>query len=420
MNWSNFIPWSGQRVQAVKWDIDPNVSTNLDYVLVDGKKVICAPGLRFSDESAIKMSRKTGWILSFAKLEELDQSNTFLDWISNSAMDKKMQHFANSLLQLQGKRISQKISLNEAQRAEFAKKLCEDLVITTGQEPTGFLENGFFVTKSFEERRVTPLENVTLEKKRFGRSGALPPVIMTSLAMKKLSDQNDLLDLESATEKSSIMFDPSFKALSSTASEQGSQIHKEYEEICHDISNITFDHDIAVGELTTMMENSVYEETEPGQLEELQKFVTETGQKTRAIIKDMHSHKNNLNEVRQGLEMALLVKQEKLDKLSETVAAKNAEIADKSLKLKNAEDRIQELESGKEVKIAKLKVEIEELEEAAQQLKQENRSKVSSETLHQAEDEAAELLEKVKELEQAKKHLETPFFYIFYIFSRLN
>ena len=406
MDWSSYIPWAGQRVQEVKWDVDPNVSTNLDTVLVNGKKVICAPGLRFSDENAIKMSRRTGWILSFAKLEELDQGNTFLDWISKSAMDKKMQHFANSLLQLQGKRMSEKVSLDEAQRAEFAKKLCEDLVITTGQEPAAFLQNGFFVIKSFEERRVTPLENVMLEKKRFGLSGALPPVIMTSLAMKKLSDQNDLLDLESASEKSSIMFDPSFQALSSTAKEQGSQIHTEYQDICENISNITLDHDLAVGELQTMMENSVYEEAEPGQLEDLQNFVKETGQKTRGIIKDMQSHKNNLNEVRQGLEMALLVKEKELEKLSETVADKNREIANRNLKLQNAENRIEELEQERELQVAKLKVEIEGLEEVAHQLKQENSSRVSSESLYQAEDDNARLSEELKENEQAKKRLE--------------
>ena len=406
MDWSRYIPWSGQRVQEVKWDIDPNVSTNLDTVLVNGKTAACAPGLRFSDELAIKMSRRSGWILSFAKLEDLDTSNTFMDWISKSSMDKKLAHFANSLLKLQGKRMEQKVSLTEAQRAEFARKLCEDLVITTGQEPAAFLQNGFFVIKSFEERRVTPLENVMLEKKRFGLSGALPPVIITSLGMKKLSDQNDLLDLESASEKSSIMFDPSFQALSSTAKEQGSQIHTEYQDICENISNITLDHDLAVGELQTMMENSVYEEAEPGQLEDLQNFVKETGQKTRGIIKDMQSHKNNLNEVRQGLEMALLVKQKELEKLSETVADKNREIAHRNLKLQNAENRIEEMESERELEVAKLHLEIEALEEVAQQLKQENRSKVSSQSLHQAEDDNAKLSEELKENEAAKKRLE--------------
>ena len=71
---------------------------NLDTVLVNRKTAGCVPGLRVSDELAIKMSRRSEWILSSTKLEELDTSNTLMDWTSKSAMDKKLAHFANSLL----------------------------------------------------------------------------------------------------------------------------------------------------------------------------------------------------------------------------------------------------------------------------------------------------------------------------------
>ena len=143
MNWSNFIPWASQRVQEVIWDIDPNVSNNLDTVLVNGKKVLCAPGLRFADSLAVKMGIKSGWILSFAKLEDLDQTNVYLDWIEKSAMEPKLKFFANCLLKLQESRTGEKVSLNEEQRKEFADKLIQDLICVTGQDPDEFLRNGF-------------------------------------------------------------------------------------------------------------------------------------------------------------------------------------------------------------------------------------------------------------------------------------
>ena len=154
------------------------------------------------------------------------------------------------------------------------------------------------------------------------------------------------------------------------------------------------------------MENSIYEENEPEQIAELQELVTETDRKTRMVIKDMHEHKNNLNEIRQGLEEQLIIKQENLQELSETVAMKNAELADRNLKLAEAERRIEDIEAEKEIKIAKLRMEMEDIEKVAQVLKKQVQSLVPAETLYQAEDEKDRLSEQLKEKEQAKNTLE--------------
>ena len=56
MNWTFQGAGTPKKVQEMKWEINPSEMDHPGYVMIAGKRVPTAPGLRFSDETALKLS----------------------------------------------------------------------------------------------------------------------------------------------------------------------------------------------------------------------------------------------------------------------------------------------------------------------------------------------------------------------------
>ena len=88
MNW-NFLSRGVKRLQEIEW-ITGETQEEMDSVLVKGKRVKCAPGLRFSDTEGLSVAQRSGWILGWGKLEDLDRSKTHIDWVSKGGCEQKL------------------------------------------------------------------------------------------------------------------------------------------------------------------------------------------------------------------------------------------------------------------------------------------------------------------------------------------
>ena len=183
-------------MQEIKWEGGKTIN-ELDWVLLDRKRVPCSTDLRFTDEEAVKLTRRTGWIISFSKLEELEHQAVYGDWVAKNEAQPKLQYFANCLLKLEETRSGKKVVLNEAQRKQFAEHLCIELVTPTGVDPEILLKYGYFILRKAEETRVEPVDQVEARKREFAALNALPPVVVTPIGMKSLSSKNELLNFES-------------------------------------------------------------------------------------------------------------------------------------------------------------------------------------------------------------------------------
>ena len=99
MSW--LLPWNNRTRQEIEWNPNPGNQVELDFVLVKGKKVATAPGLRISDESGLAVAKRSGWILGFGKLEQLVCNDVFVDWFPKQSVDAKLKTFTNALLNLE-------------------------------------------------------------------------------------------------------------------------------------------------------------------------------------------------------------------------------------------------------------------------------------------------------------------------------
>ena len=88
------------KLQEINWDGSKTI-TELECILVDQKEVPCSSGLKFTDEEAINLARRAGWIISFYNLEKLDHQDVYVDWVAKNGAQPKLQYFANCLLKLE-------------------------------------------------------------------------------------------------------------------------------------------------------------------------------------------------------------------------------------------------------------------------------------------------------------------------------
>ena len=314
MSW--LLPWNNRTRQEIEWNPNPGNQVELDFVLVKGKKVATAPGLRISDESGLAVAKRSGWILGFGKLEQLICTDVFVDWFPKQGVDAKLKTFTNALLNLEQVRIAEKITLTQEQRNNFAQKLCDDLIRPTGVQPELLTKEGYFVLRSKEEHPVNPSATIQAKKEFFAQFNALPPVIATSMAMKALTRHNDLLDMENAHETSSILFDPKIKNSTLNETDERSIIAKEYDNIANDISNITLQGDVAMGNLTNLLEQTILTSADPDEIAELERSVHEVQEGYSQKTRDLQQYEAKLEDVRNGMEEEFLNKQAHFDVLN--------------------------------------------------------------------------------------------------------
>ena len=405
MNFTKIFGWgTNPEVQEIKWVPTRDPGT-LETVLVDSQRVVCSPGLRFTDEEAIKLSQRSGWILSFAKVQELEHQGVFIDWVLKAAAEPKLQYFTNCLLKLEEKRSNEKIKLTEDQRRKFSEQLCNELIAPTGLEPEKLLKEGYFVMRKLEENRTSEAVVVEAKKKEFAKLKALPPMIATALAMKELAGKNDLLEFESAHEKSSIVFSPTIKNLCSTGID--ATLDDDYQALVGDLSNISLEHDITVGAMNSLMEQSAISDPDPADVSALASMLDENMEKAQKAVQKMQQHKHQLALERTHIEETASAYQHDCDALNQTISKRNREIAQQNAEIESIKRDLEMAMANKDEEVGSLQKELEETQMELAMLKQENRGNVPAEALHEAEDEVSDLQEKLKAQNKRQKTLQT-------------
>ena len=139
---------------------------------------------------------------------------------------------------------------------------------------------------------------VNAKKEELAKTGVLPPVIITPMAMKYICSTNELLNLESAHEKSSILFNPNLKNSTMESGPEKSIINQEYEELIGNLSNITLDKDIAMGAMVSLADQSAISEPSPDEVTAIDNSICEINQKYARNVQDMHVFSNKLNQAK--------------------------------------------------------------------------------------------------------------------------
>ena len=400
MNW-NLLPWGGKRLQNIEWDTEES-QEEMDSVLVKGKRVKCTPGLRFSDNDGLSVAQRSGWILGWGKLEDLDRSKTHIDWVSKDGCEQKLTFFTNCLLKLEEARLGQKIVLTSEQRKSFAQELCEYLIRPTGAEPTLLTKEGYFLFKKTEEKAVCLPGTVENKKDEFAKLDVLPPIIVTPLAMKELCKNNDLLSLESVHERSSINFNPNIKNTTVADPAEKSIITQEFEDLVGNMSNISLENDIAMGAMVSLMDQTALSDADLNDLSVLQRDWSSIQNRYQQNLQQIHLHKAKLNDIRSGMELAFIEKKATFDALNETVAARSRELAQSTAEHERINREMSILTDAKNEQIAELEVELASAQDEIADLKRENQSKVAAEALFESEDTVADIQQKL----DAKKRRE--------------
>ena len=409
MNWtSSIFAWGGRkRLQEIEWNTS-GASEEMDFVLVNGRRVKSAPGLRFSDDRGLSIAKRSGWIIGWGKLEDLNRSNVRMDWVSKAGIEPKLHFFANCLLKLEEERRGgEKIILTAEQRKEFAQDLCIELIKPTGADHTALTQEGYFVLRKNEEKSNSAASEVEAQKAKLAKLDALPPIIVTALAMKELSKDNDLLSLEGAHERSSIIFNPSFKNSTVNDPAVKPDITQEYEELLGDLSNISLDKDVAMGAMTSLMDQTALSEADPEDFSIIEKSFSGVQEKFAENLQKIHVHNAKLNEMRENMEETFLNKQAHYEELNQTVANRNKELAANSAELSRLEREVTLITETKNQEIEDLEKQLQEAHEEVTKLKGENSQKVPATDLFAAEDQVADLQEKLEAQARRTKTLQT-------------
>ena len=77
MKWP--FTWGDKALQEIFWNTS-EIKEDVDTVMVKGRRVKSAPGLRFSDADGLAVAKRSGWIMSFGKMQDLDLSDVYLDF----------------------------------------------------------------------------------------------------------------------------------------------------------------------------------------------------------------------------------------------------------------------------------------------------------------------------------------------------
>ena len=404
---SQLLSWGGLgKIQEIEWNT-ADATEEMDVVLVNGKRVKCAPGLRFSDKAALSMAQQAGWILSWSKIEALERTDLHFDWVSKMGMEQKLLHFTNSLLKLEESRMNgEKIKLTTEQRKLFAADLCNDLIKPTGVNPTLLTNEGYFLLKKKEERTINATA-VNEKKEEFAKTGVLPPVIISPLAMKYICNKNELLSLESVHEKSSIIFNPNLKNSTMAPGPEKSIINQEYEDLIGNLSNITLDKDIALGAMNNLAEQSVISEASSDEVNALDTSLCQINERYAENVQQMHVFGNKLNQVKTDMEDEFIAKQAQWESLNETLAIRSKALAVTSADLERIEREKDLLERTKNTEINELESQLKEAQEEIEKLNHENRQKVDADKLFEAEDKVADLQEKIQAQNRREVQLKT-------------
>ena len=149
MKWP--FTWGDKPLQEIFWSTS-EIKEDVDTVMVKGRRVKSAPGLRFSDADGLAVAKRSGWIMSFGKMQDLDLSDVYLDWMSKSGIEPKLNFFTNCLLKLEETRTGgqNKILLTPEQRIQFSQDLCSELIRPTGADAATLCREGYFDLKKLK------------------------------------------------------------------------------------------------------------------------------------------------------------------------------------------------------------------------------------------------------------------------------
>ena len=224
---------------------------------IANKKVICSPGLKFSDDLGVNTSRRSGWLLSYKIVKhcmnnETHGDNFFLDWKSRDAMMPLFSRLSNSLIKLYSERKKMKVHMTQTDRVKITSQIYYELLGTAQDKLHSLCQDGFLVMRYVHEVETSDSKVVKNKVQQFIDLGYLPPIIATPEVMEYLH-RTDLLNiLMNDADQNSVNFAPHVDFISSTANE--SLLEQTFSGFASDIAHIEFEQETLIGNISNIMD----------------------------------------------------------------------------------------------------------------------------------------------------------------------
>ena len=391
---------------------DSMMESDMEKATVNGQTVIIVPGIRMEDEKGLECARKNGWIMNYQSLVTLvGQENFFWDLKIAEASEVMFKHFTTAILRLYAERKSAKVSMNKEQREQVVGQLFEQLLGSTGLTQESLSLSGFLVLRYKHEIRTTPKPMVDNAIARYATAGVMPPVIVTHQALELLSREHQLLDLEMDKKDGSIVFMPQVERVThSTAI--GSDLNATCDELADQISEIEFDLDANHGDITSFMEKTIVDMTDPEALAGVLTNLDQTHTKQRALVVAVNNQRAEIDTVKDQIREKFQEQKTEIDELKQIVHEKSNELTAKDAEIDDLQQELDTVKLEYDSQVAKMNNELSVLESK----QAEERSKgiqVPIEKLDEAEDTISSLKEDLKknknEIRQKMLRLKTEY-----------
>ena len=380
-----------------------------DEVTYEGKQFRVCPGLKWGTEDGLLTAKRVGWITSFDLHITWNGEDTVLDYIPKAAMDKNLKHFCNGLLKLVSKRKGVKVGMTKDERDGLPDVILRYITSTLGSDAERLTAQGYLVLRKSTEKQTTDPTAVKRKVMEFALRGKMPPIIMTPLASRTISDQNDLLSMEK-THQNSIVFDPELSFFDNTMAPQHStkvksEMEEELEGLTHELSNVTLDQDLALGDLSVIAGCHAAGEDGDESISSLNETLDETYNVQRTLAQSVLESNLKLDKLKEEV-------REKVCDQSRLIAALSNDVEAYKREIKAKDNTIQELKNGTmmvkeeyEERITPLEEEIEQLRQAQHDLKQELSRRVKPEHFEEVTEANADLEEKLREKAEKQRTL---------------
>jgi len=353
--------------------------------MVNGKMVTIVPGIRLEDQKGYECARKCGWIMNYQTLVELvDNDNFSWDLKVAEASEVMFKHFTTAILRLHAERKNAKVKMDMEKRSQVVGQLFGQLLGSTGLTQDSLSITGFLVLRFKHEVPCVPKAVVDEAIAKYVSKGVMPPVIVTHQAVEYLSRQHNLLNLEKNNMDGSIVFMPEVeKVTHSTALEE--DLDTTCNDLADQISEIEFDLDANRGDITSFLEKTVVDMTDPDSLADVLLTLNQTHTKQRQLVVAVNNQCAQIDYAKEAIETRFVDQTNEINELQQIVHDKQDVIKTKENEIEDLEHQIATVKLEYNTKVASLNSELSVLEAHMAQ----ERTKgvhVPVETLDDAED----------------------------------
>ena len=375
------------------------MESDMEKALIKGKMVTIVPGIRMEDDKGYECARKYGWIMNYQTLVNLaDEDNFVWDLKISEASEAMFQHFTTAILRLHAERKQAKVTMNTSERAQVVGQLFEQLLGSSGLTQDSLSVTGFLVLRFKHEIPCTMKATVDEAIAGYISNGVMPPVIVTHQAFEFLSRQHNLLEMENANMDRSIVFKPEVtKVTHSTAIEE--DLNATCDDLTNQISEIEFDLDANRGDITSFMEKTIVDMTDPDSLADVLTNLNQTHTKQRELIVAVNNQHVQIGNAKEAIHSKFLEQSNEIDELKQIVHDKNNVINSKTVEIEDLQQELSSIKTEYETKVNNLNNELSVLEAHVTQERTKG-VQVPVEQLDAAEDKISSMEDEAKQNKQ--------------------